>query len=84
MLIKTLYTIHKVSNKFVDQVFALFRLHLLPGENRLTKNYHAAKSMIRKFGLNYNTTHACVRGCVLFRGLFENVVRCLKCNTPRY
>jgi hypothetical protein len=84
ILIITLCIIHGVSNKFADQVFALFRLHLLPGENRLPKNYHAAKSLIRRLGLNYNTIHACVGGCVLFRGPLENVVRCPKCNAPRY
>ena len=40
--------------------------------------------MIRKLGLNYNTIHACERGCVLFRGPYENDVRCPKCNKPRY
>ena len=84
ILIMTLCTIHGVSNKFADQVFALFRLHLHPGENRLPKNYHAAKSLIRKLGLNYHTIHACVGGCVLFRGPLENAVHCPKCNAPRY
>ena len=84
ILIMTLCTIHGVSNKFADQLFALFSLHLLPGENRLPRNYHAAKSMIRKLGLNYNTIHACEGGCVLFRGPYENDVRCPKCNKPRY
>ena len=84
ILIMTLCTIHGVNNKFADAVFVFFRLHLLPGENRLPKNYHAAKSLIRKLGLNYNTIHTCVGGCVLFRGPLENVVRCPKCNAPRY
>ena len=84
ILIMTLCTIHGVSNKFADSIFALFRLHILPDENRLPKNYHAAKSLIRKLGLNYNTIHACVRGCVLFRGPLENASRCPKCNAPRY
>ena len=84
ILIMTLCTIHGVNNKFADQIFALFRLHLLPGENRLPKNYHAAKSLIRKLGLNYNTIHACVGGCVLFRGPLENATHCPKCNAPRY
>ena len=84
ILIMTLCTIHGVSDKFADQLFALFRLHLLPGENKLPKNYHAAKSMIRKLGLNYNTIHACVGGCVLFRGPYENATHCPKCNKTRY
>ena len=84
ILIMTLCTIHGVSNKFADQLFAQFILHLLPGENRLPKNYHDVKSIIRKLGLNYNTIHACEGGCVLFRGPYENDVRCPKCNKPRY
>ena len=84
ILIMTLCTIHGVSNKFADQVFTLFLLHLLPDENRLPKNYHAAKSLIRKLGLNYNTIHTCEGGCVLFRGTLENATRCPKCNAPRY
>ena len=81
ILIMTLCTIHGVSNKFADQLFALISLHLLPGENHLPKNYHAAKSLIRKLGLNYNTIHACEGGCVLFIGPY---VHCPKCNKPRY
>ena len=84
ILIMTLCTIHGVSNKIADQLFALFSLHFLSGENRLPKNYYAAKSMIRKLGLNYNTINACEGGCVLFRGPYENDVRCPKCNKPRY
>jgi hypothetical protein len=39
ILIMTLCTIHGVSNKFADQLFTLFRKHLLPSENQLPKNY---------------------------------------------
>lgn len=84
ILIMTLCTIHEVNNKFADQLFALFNLHLLPGKNRLPKNYYVAKSMIRKLGLNYNTIHACEGGCVLFRWTYENDVCCPKCNKARY
>ena len=80
----TLYTIHGVSNNFSCQLFALFSLHLLPGENRLPKNYHATKSMIRKLGLNYNTIHTCEGGCVLNRGPYVNDVHFPKCNKTQY
>ena len=55
ILIMTLCTIHGVSNQFADQLFILFREHLLPSENMLPKNLHAAKVLIQKLGLNYNT-----------------------------
>jgi hypothetical protein len=48
ILIMTLCTVHGVSNKFVDQLFTLFREHVLPSENMLPKNLHAAKGLIRK------------------------------------
>jgi hypothetical protein len=38
ILIMTMYTIHGVSNKFADQLFTLFRQHLIPNENQLSKN----------------------------------------------
>ena len=80
----TLCTIHGASNKFADQLFTLFRKHLLPSENHLPKNYHAAKALIKKLGLNYNTIHACQAGCVLFRGQYEDAAYCPKCKRPRY
>ena len=84
ILIMTLCTIHGVSNQFADQLFILFREHLLPSENMLPKNLHAAKVLIQKLGLNYNTIHACQAGCVLFRGQYEGATSCPKCNRPRY
>ena len=84
ILIMTLCTIHGVSNKFADQLFTLFREHLLPSENLLPKNYHAAKALIQKLGLNYHTIHACQAGCVLFRGQFKDATHCPRCNKPRY
>ena len=84
ILIMTLCTIHGVSNKFADQLFTLFRNHLLPSEKQLPKNYYAAKALIRKLGLNYNPIHACQGGCVLFRGQYEDAKSCPKCKKPRY
>jgi hypothetical protein len=84
ILIMTLCTVHGVSNKFADQLFTLFREHLLPSENMLPKNLHAAKGLISKLGLNYNTIHACQSGCVLFRGQYEEAIHCPKCKLPRY
>ena len=75
ILIMTICIIHRVSNKLADQLFVFFCLHLLSGENQLPKNYHAAKSMIRKLGLNHNTIHICQGECVLFRGPYENATK---------
>jgi hypothetical protein len=84
ILIMTLCTIHGVSNKFADSLFCLFRNHLLPSENILPKNYYAAKALIQKLGLTYNTIHACQGGCVLYRGQYKDATVCPRCNKPRY
>jgi hypothetical protein len=84
ILLMTLCTIHGVSNKFADSLFTLFRDHILPSENLLPKNYYAAKALIRKLGLTYNTIHACQGGCVLFRGQYKDATVCPRCNKPRY
>ena len=84
IIIMTFCTIHAVNNKFADQLFTLFREHLLPSENLLPKNYYAAKSLIQKLGLNYNTIHACQAGCVLFRGQYKDATHCPRCQKPRY
>jgi hypothetical protein len=84
ILIMTLCMIHGVSNKFADQLFTLLCKHLLPSENQLLRNYHAAKSLIQKLRLNYNTIHTCQAGCVLFRGQYKDATCCPKCKKPRY
>ena len=68
ILIRTLCTIHGVSNKFAAQFFTIFCEHVLPSENQMPKNYHATKTLIQQLGLNYNLIHACQVGCVIFKG----------------
>jgi hypothetical protein len=56
ILIMTLCIIHGVSNKFADQLFTLFREHLLPSENMLPKKPSCRKSIDTKIRieLQYN------------------------------
>ena len=65
ILIMTLCTIHGVSNKFADQLFTLFRKHLLPCENQLPKNYHAAKVLIKKTRIKLQH-NSCMPGRLYF------------------
>jgi hypothetical protein len=64
ILLMNLCTVHGISNSFADELFAILHAHLLPERNGLPKNYHAAKSLIRKLGLSYNSIHACEKGCI--------------------
>ena len=45
--------------------------------------YEACKT-IKKLGLCYDTIHACVKGCVLFRKELSNAMECPKCHSGRY
>ena len=84
ILLMNLCTVHGVSNQCANKFFSILHLHLLPKNNTLPKNYHAAKSLTMKLGLKYKTIHACEKGCMLFRGEHANALRCPKCNGRRY
>jgi ribosomal protein S27AE len=78
-----LCTIHKVSNKFVDEFFTFLCHHLLLELNCLTANYYAKRALTQKLGLNYENTHACVEA-ILFWGDHKDDVSCPKCGNVQY
>jgi hypothetical protein len=84
VLLMNLCAVHEVSNCFVDELFTILHGNLLPEENGLPKNYHVAKTLMRRLGLSYNTIHACKNGCVLFRGDLANEEWCPQCSQPRF
>jgi hypothetical protein len=84
ILLMNLYTVHRMSNNFSVELFALLHNHLLPVDNSLPKNYYAAKSLRTKLGLSYQSIHACGKGCILFRHQHAKAVHCPKCSAPRY
>jgi hypothetical protein len=55
ILLMNLYTVHGISNSFADKMFINLHAHVLPKDNCLSKNHHAAKSLTKKLGLAYNT-----------------------------
>lgn len=84
VLLMNLCTVHGVSNHCANELFSILHSHLLPRNNNLPRNYYAAQALTGKLGLTYNTIHACERGCVLFRGPYEQDLRCPKCGGRRY
>jgi hypothetical protein len=84
ILLVNLYTVHGVSNCFVDELFAILQGYLLPPDNCLPRNYYGARSLTQKLGLSYNSIHVCVKGCMLFRGEHIDAVCCPNCGAPRY
>ncbi len=84
ILFMNLCTMHRINNKFVDELFTFFQLHLLLANNCLPQNYCVVKTLTRRLGLDYKNIHACGKGCVLFRGEYKNAISCPKCGAPRY
>ena len=84
ILVMNLCMVHGVSNNFADELFTILHCHLLPKENSFSRNHYAAKTLIAKLGLSYNTIHACENGCVLFRGEYADAEVCPKCSGPRF
>jgi hypothetical protein len=84
ILFMNLCTVHGLNNNFIDELFTILHRHLLPEGNRLPKNHYAAKSLINKLGLTYTSIHTWGKGCVLFRGEYEDADHCPKCDGPRF
>jgi hypothetical protein len=84
ILLMNLCTVHGMINKFCDALVTLLHCHLLPTNNCLLVNYHVAKSLTRKLGLDYINIHACLPGCVFFKKELANELQCPKCGSFRY
>ena len=84
ILLMNLCTVHGSATKFANELFNILHLHLLPENNTLPRSHFAAKSLTVKLGLMYNSIYTCERGCVLFRGPYENDLQCPKCGGRRY
>jgi hypothetical protein len=66
IVLMNLCTVHRVSNSFANEMFAILHAHLLPKQNCLPKNYHAARCLTQKLGSSYNSIHACKRAAFCF------------------
>ena len=81
MLIMTICIMHKVNNKFVDELLYLLHKYILPQRNSLSFNMYHAKVLVEEVGHNYESIHACKNGCVLFQGdVYTNMAKYLVCN----
>jgi hypothetical protein len=79
LLLMNVYTIHGLSNKFVDELLAFPHRHLLPKDNCLLASMYIVKTLTIKVGLDYRHIHACVNGCILFRWQYASLETCPKC-----
>jgi hypothetical protein len=76
--------IHECSNKFVDELFSILHNFLLHVDNCLSNNMYGAKTLTQHIGLKYKQIHACIYGCILYRGQYANCSHYPKCGKERY
>ncbi len=84
LLLLNLNIVHNVSNIFMDELFSLLKKELLPKNNKMPSTFYEAYKLIKSFGLIYDSIHACVNGCALFRRTLKHVHVCPKCDSNRY
>ena len=75
LVLLTICKAHGVSNACVDELMKALSCQILPQPNTLPSSERLASRLLRTFGLGYNIIHACLRGCVLFRGVYAGLNR---------
>ena len=75
---------HGVSNTFMNELFMLLSMSILPMGNCLPKSEYEASKILRRLGLAYNMIHACPNGCCLFKGDLDDADKCPVCEKDRY
>ncbi|GKA40223.1 reverse transcriptase domain-containing protein [Tanacetum coccineum] len=84
------FTYFKVKGKLTDSIFnemLEFFQNVFPTAKgyKLLPSYYAIKKTFKTIGLGYESIHACVNDCFLFRGdANKDVHFCLVCNTSRW
>ncbi|GJV20536.1 hypothetical protein Tco_1369556 [Tanacetum coccineum] len=84
------FTYFKVKGKLTDSIFnemLEFFQNVFPTAKgyKLPPSYYAIKKTFKTIGLGYESIHACVNDCFLFRGdVNKDVHFCLVCNTSRW
>jgi hypothetical protein len=59
LLLLNLKIVHRVSNVFMNELFSLLHLELLPKVNKLSATTYEALKLVKTLGLNYDSIHAC-------------------------
>ncbi|GJZ20186.1 hypothetical protein Tco_0556776 [Tanacetum coccineum] len=86
----TKFTYFKVKGKLTDSIFnemLEFFQNVFPTAKgyKLPPSYYAIKKTFKTIGLGYESIHACVNDCFLFRGdANKDVHFCPVCNTSRW
>ena len=64
-------------------MLGLFK-EILPEDNVLPRSTNEAKKIVYPLELEVQNIHACVNGCILYRGEYKDLRACPKCKHARY
>ena len=84
LVLLTICKTHGVSNACVDELMKALSSQILPQPNTLPVSERQATRLLRTLGLGYNVIHACIRGCILYRGVHAGLNRCPTCHAPSF
>ena len=65
-------------------VYTLLKNHILPTQNIMSSCRDDARKILQKLGVDYETIHACLNDCVLFRKEYAELEKFPTCGTNRY
>jgi hypothetical protein len=74
---------HSWSNKSFKHILDMLR-DMLPKGNQIAESVYEAKKIIYPLGIEVEKIHACKNSCVLFRGDYADLDKCLKCGYDWY
>ena len=84
LMLLNICIIFGVPNTCVDELLKLLKHDLLPKENTCPPSHYEAKKLVRKWGLSYNTIHACKNGHCLFKIELKDAKEYPQCKESRY
>jgi hypothetical protein len=71
------------SNKIFKHLLDVLR-DMLPKRNQIAESVYEAKKIICPLGIEVEKIHTCKNNCVLFRGDYADLDKCLECGYDRY
>ena len=84
LVVLTICKTHGISNACVDELMKALSSQILSQPNTLPVSERQATRLLRTLGLGYNIIHACIRGCVLYKGGYARMNCCPTCHAPRF
>ncbi|XP_010451613.1 PREDICTED: uncharacterized protein LOC104733759 [Camelina sativa] len=72
-----------MSENFFDQLLTIVH-DMLPGENVLPTSTDEMKRFLKVFGFGYDSIHACINDCILYRKQYAELTSCPRCAESRW